>query len=230
MTDNRQDAKIEIGEDETLDEIRGVKIIQKRKGYRFSEDSLILADFPDLTGVKTAADLGTGSGIIAILLAMRSEELKVTGIELQETLYDMAVRNVLLSSLSERIEIVLGDVRNLRESFRGGSFDLVISNPPYYQAGKGRIGPNLERTLARHEVAITMRDIIGASEFLLKEGGRAVLVYPAERLDEVIATMKNSGLGPTRIRDVYTKEARIVMLEGKKGYLGDVMEEAPLRL
>lgn len=230
MKDNRQDAKIEIGEDETLDEIRGVKIIQKRKGYRFSEDSLILADFPDLTGVRIAADLGTGSGIIAIILAMRSPELKVTGIELQETLYDMAVRNVLLSSLSGRIEIVQGDIRNLKENFRGGSFDLVVSNPPFFQAGKGRIGPSKERTIARHEVAITMKDIVDASEFLLKEGGRVVLVYPAERRYEVITTMKDYGLGPTRIREVHTKEARIVILEGKKGYIGDVMEEAPLRL
>ena len=98
----------EVKDDETLDEIGGVTIIQKKRGYRFSADSILLADFPDLTGVTKAVDLGTGSGVIAILLAKRSQELSVVGIELQGTLFDLAVRNVDLSALSDRIEVVKG--------------------------------------------------------------------------------------------------------------------------
>ena len=106
---------IEVKDDETLDEIGGVRIIQKKKGYRFSADSLLLADFPDLTGVTKAVDLGTGSGVIAISLAKRSKELNVVGIELQDTLFDLAVRNVDLSSLSDRVEIIKGDLKDIKE-------------------------------------------------------------------------------------------------------------------
>jgi tRNA1Val (adenine37-N6)-methyltransferase len=219
-----------INADETLDEMRGVRVIQKRKGYRFSIDSILLADFADLTGVETAVDLGTGSGIIPILLARRSEELKLVGVELQEGLFDLAQRNVQINSLPEKIEIVKADIKGLKERFKGGGLDLVASNPPYYQVGKGRIGPNKERTLARHEVAVTMADVIEASEFLLKEGGRLVLVYPAFRKEEAVSMMKRYRIGPRRVREVHTREAEFVLIEGEKGYAGDLMEEAPLRL
>ncbi len=221
---------LEIHEDETLDEISGVRIIQKKKGYRFSVDSLLLADFPDLTDVKKAADLGTGSGIVAILLASRSEGLTVTGIELQSSLYDLAVRNVEMADLSGRMEIVKADIRHLRDEFEGESFDLVVSNPPYYPVGKGRTGPNTERTIARHEMAVTLKEVMDVSAFLLKRGGRVAVIYPAERRDGVLSAMRHSRIGPKRIREVHTKDVQLVMIEGEKGYNGELKVELPLLL
>ena len=221
---------IEINDDETLDEIRGVKIIQKKKGYRFSADSLLLADFPDLTGVIKAVDLGTGSGIVAILIAKKTQELRVVGMELQDALFDLARRNVDLSSLSQRVDIVKGDLKNIKGRFETGSSDLVVCNPPYYPLGKGRVGPNQERTVARHEVAVTMADIIGVSEYLLRNGGRVAMVYPASRLKEVISVMRKHKIGPRRVKEVRTNEAEVVLIEGEKGYEGELVEEAPLLL
>lgn len=217
-------------EDETLDEIRGTKIIQKKKGYRFSMDSLLLAEFVNLDGVKKAMDLGTGSGIIAILLAKRSAGLEVTGVELQDNLFDLAKRNIELSSLSDRVEIIKEDIRMLKNRFEGESFDLIASNPPYYPSGKGRIGPNRERTMARHEVAVTMTDIIEASSYLLRGGGRVVVIYPAGRLKEAISKMHKYSVGPRRVRKVYTSEAEVVLIEGERGYEGELLEEPPLYL
>jgi len=219
-----------INEDETLDEIRGVRIIQKKKGYRFSVDSLLLADFPDLHGIKKAIDLGTGSGVIAILLAKRSEELAVKGVELQNGLFDMARRNVEFLSLSDRVEIIKEDLRTLKGRVEGGSFDLVVCNPPYLPVGKGRIGPNVERTVARHEVAVTLTDIINISEYLLKDGGKAVLVYPAKRFKELFSTMRRFKIGPRRFKEVHTKDVELIIVEGEKGYEGEYAEEVPLRL
>lgn len=217
-------------EDETLDEIRGVKIIQKKKGYRFTTDSLLLAEFVNLEGVKKALDLGTGSGIIAILLAKQSDRLEVAGVELQDDLFDLARRNVELSSLSDRIKIIKGDIKMLKNRFEEGSFDLIVSNPPYYPAGKGRIGPNLERTVARHEVAVTMTDIIDASSFLLRKGGKVAMIYPAGRLKEAVSEMHKHGIGPKRVRKIYTSEAEVVLIEGEKGHEGELLEEPPLYL
>ncbi|MBI4746177.1 MAG: methyltransferase [Deltaproteobacteria bacterium] len=219
-----------INEDETLDEIGGVRIIQKKRGYRFSADSLLLADFPDLTGVTKVMDLGTGSGIIAILLARRSQEMSVVGVELQDTLFELAKRNVDLSSLSDRVEIVKGDMKGLKERFEAGRFDLVVCNPPYYPIGKGRIGPNLERTVARHEAAVTLADIIGASEYLLRDGGRVAVVYPADRYNEVISVMRRLKIGPLRAKEVHTKVVEVVLVEGKKGYAGELLLEPPFCL
>lgn len=221
---------IEVRNDETLDEIGGVRIIQKKRGYRFSGDSILLADFPDLTGVTKAVDLGTGSGVIAILLAKRSKEISVVGIELQDTLFDLAARNVDLSSLSDRVEIVKGDMKGIKERFEDGSFDLVVCNPPYYPIGKGRTGPNLERTVARHEVAVTLADIIEASEYLLRAGGRVAVVYPANRYNEVILQMQRVKIGPMRVKEVHTKVFEVVLIEGKKGYEGELLLEPPFCL
>ena len=220
----------EVKDDETLDEIGGVRIIQKKKGYRFSADSLLLADFPDLTGVTKAVDLGTGSGVIAISLAKRSQELYVVGIELQDTLFDLAVRNVDLSSLSDRVEIIKGDLKDIKERFEAGSFDLVVCNPPYYPLGKGRTGPNLERTVARHEVAVTLTDIIEASEYLLRDGGRVAVVFPANRYSDVISEMRRVKIGPMRVKEVHTKVVEVVLVEGKKGYAGELLLEPPFCL
>jgi len=220
----------EVKDDETLDEIGGVRIIQKKKGYRFSADSLLLADFPDLTGVTRAVDMGTGSGVIAILLAKRSQELSVVGIELQDTLFDLAVRNVDLSSLSDRVEIVKGDMKGIKQRLETGSFDLVVCNPPYYPLGKGRTWPNLERTVARHEVAVTLADIIEASEYLLRAGGRVAVVYPANRYNEVILEMQRVKIGPIRAKEVHTKVVEVIIVEGKKGYEGELLLEPPFCL
>lgn len=230
MIQSQGNIKVRMKKDETLDEIRGIQIIQKKNGYRFSMEAFLLSDFADIREVKRAIDLGTGSGVIALLLARRSQGLMVVGVELQEALSDMAERNVRLSSLSSRVEIVKYDLRILRDRFQGGSFDLVISNPPYYPVGKGRINLSMEKTVARHEVTATMSNIMEVSSFLLREKGRVVLIYPINRFKEVISTMDNMNIGIRRLKEIRTRYVQLVMVEGEKGYEGELVEEPPLCL
>jgi tRNA1(Val) A37 N6-methylase TrmN6 len=213
----------DIRQDETLGELFGgrLRILQKKKGYRFSIDAVLLAHFARLKRGERAIDLGAGSAVISIILALRFPRSgRISGLELQGQLADMANRSVALNRLEERVEILQGDIRNLPSSLEGKSFDVAVFNPPYRRAGSGRINPNEERALARHEIRGAAADFLKASDRLLKDGGRVYLIYPAKRMVEILHRMRVLGLEPKKMRIAYSRassEGDFVLVEGLKG-------------
>ncbi len=207
---------------ETIDSLRigDLRIIQARQGYRFSLDPVLLADFADLRPGERVVDLGTGSGIIPLLLAHSSQAGEIIGLEIQPTQVDRAKRNVALNDLGETIRIVDGDLRRIRQLFPAGHCQLVISNPPYRKPENGRIAPNDERAAARHELAGELGDFVAAAGWLLQNGGRFALIYLAERLPELLSLLSRNGIEPKRLRMIHprqTEPAKMVLVEGRKG-------------
>lgn len=219
--------------DETLDDLRlgGLKVIQARAGYRFSLDPILLCGFAGRQGVEAAVDLGTGSGVIPLILSRTSLINRIVGVELQPGLADRARRSVSLNGLEERIEIVEGDLRQLPRELGVGCFDLVLSNPPFRQGGSGRIAPNGERAAARHELAGGLADFLKTAALLLRSGGRCCLIYLAERLTDLLVELRRAGLEPKRLRMVQSREgegARLVLVEARKGGRPGLAVEPPL--
>lgn len=210
-------------EGETLDELFGgrLRIFQKKRGYRFSIDAILLADFVKLKRGETVIDLGAGSGVIGIVLARRFPRGgRIVGLELQGQLADMARRSVEINQLEERVDILQSDVRGVRTSLAAESFDVAVFNPPYRKTGSGRTNPDEERALARHEIRGTAADFLAASAYLLKDGGRVYLIYPAKRMVEVLQRMRTLNLEPKKLKVVYSRASSggdFVLVEGLKG-------------
>lgn len=218
---------------ETIDElsIGNLKLIQAQQGYRFSLDPVLLVRFVMLRGEERVVDLGSGSGVIPLLLAKLSAAKELVGVELQPGLAERARRNVELNSLQQRVRILEGDLRRIRKLLSSGCADLVVSNPPYRQVGRGRISPADERAAARHELAGGLNDFVAAAGWLLNDGGRFVLIYLAERLPELLGAMTAAGIEPKRLRMVHPKQgdpARMVLVEGRKRGRPGLLVEAPL--
>jgi tRNA1Val (adenine37-N6)-methyltransferase len=219
--------------DETLDDLTvgNLKILQAKNGYRFSIDPVLLSAFiPSLKNTRVA-DLGTGNGIIPLLLSSRQEAQSITGIELQLAMVERARHSVQLNGLEELIRIVQGDIRILPEELCAGSFDIVTANPPYRKQDSGRVAADDERAMARHELAGGIDDFLRAAAFLLNSGGGFYIVYLAERLAELLSGMRCFRLEPKRLRTVHSREgvpARMVLVEGRKNGSPGMVVEAPL--
>jgi len=208
-------------EGETVDELLGrrVKILQKEKGYRFSVDALLLAHFVRVKKGDLIVDLGTGSGVIAITVAQRKECGHVIAVDIQQELVDMARRSVILNNLEEKVDIRHGDIREIETLFRPRSFDVSIFNPPYRKASSGKLNPDAEKSVARHEIKGTMHDFLKASVYLLRKSGRAYIIYPATRMVELLSSMRTAGVEPKRMRIVHSlnvSRGEFVLVEGIK--------------
>jgi len=209
-------------EDETIDEILGgkLRIIQEKKGYRFSLDAFLLTHFIRLKKGDHIIDLGTGSGVIAIIMGTRKECGRVVGIDVQEKLVDMAKRSVEVNTLSGKVEIRQGDVKQIEQLFPSLSFDVVIFNPPYRKLKSGRINPNDQKSIARHEIKSTLNDFLHASVYVLKKSGRVYIIYSATRIVELLSAMKATGIEPKRMQIVHSysvSRGEFVLVEGIKG-------------
>ena len=193
-------------EDETLDTLfeGKLKLFQGRRGYRFSLDALLLAHFMTCRRGETIADLGTGNGVIALTLAYLHSSLSITGVEIQLSMVDRASRNVRMNGFQERVTISQADVRNIQETFSPESFAAVVCNPPYRRTTSGRISPNVERKIARHEIAAGLADFLRAGAYLLPIKGRIAMVYPALRVVDLLQSMRNANLEPKRLRMVHS--------------------------
>jgi tRNA1Val (adenine37-N6)-methyltransferase len=205
--------------DETLDTIKGVKLFQSKKGYRFSMDAVLLENFIKAGQSARGIELGTGSGIISILLAKRLKKARITGIEIQKPLAEKARRNVNLNDLEEKIEILEADILSLRKLFPPNKFDFVFSNPPFRKTRTGLISDDDERAAARHEINIKLPDLIDTAAYLLKNAGRFYLIYHPFRLIELITLLKSKRLEPKRMRFVHSRrdeEAKMVLIEAAK--------------
>ncbi len=218
---------------ETIDSLysEGIKLIQAKDGYRFSLDPVLLAYFVTLRDGEDVLDLGTGCGVLPLLLARRDPGLRAVGWERQPQMVDRALRGVGLSGMSQRISVVEADLRDHRELVAAESFSLVVTNPPYRAMTSGRIAPGDERAAARHELAGGLNDFLVAASWCLKGGGRFAIVYLAERLSELLVGMTGVGIEPKRLRMVHSragKSARMVLVEGRKGGNPGLHVEAPL--
>lgn len=218
---------------ETLDTVQvgQVKVLQPQAGYRFSLDSLLLCAFADIPARAQVIDLGTGSGVIPLLLARAGKGRAFVGIELQAEMAGRAARSVALNRLGEVIRVICADVRDLPSKFSAGSFDAVVTNPPYRTPASGRVAPGAERGAARHELAGGLTDFLRAAAFVLNNGGRFCIVYLAERLAELLDEMRTFRLEPKRLRLVHSRfgdPAKLVLVEGRKNARPGLKVEMPL--
>lgn len=208
--------------EETLDTLYAgqLKILQKKEGYRFAIDALLLASFVQAQPEEKVIDLGTGCGIIPLLLIHQQKVGKIIGVEIQPALVDLARRNVLLNNFSGQIEIWEKDYRELKGETWHQIFDLVIANPPYRQLGSGRLNPHPEKAIARHELKATLLDTLQVARHILKEKGRLALIYPARRLIDLLTELRQNRLEPKKLRFVHSRlkeEACLVLVEALKG-------------
>lgn len=219
--------------DETLDTLfQGkLKIVQRKRGYRFSIDAVLLAHFVKLRDGEEVVDLGTGNGVIPLVLACLYSTVRVVGLELQEEMVERALRNVDLNRLGERVRIVQGDICSVEKLFSPESFDAVVCNPPYRGAATGRMNPDPEKRIARHEIKSRLADFLRAGSYLLRGGGRMALVYPATRMVDLLQTMRQEEIEPKRLRLVQSFEkstATLVLVEGVKGAGSELKVLSPL--
>ena len=212
---------------------QGGPVFCQAEHFKIGTDSVLLADFANTSGAKRGIDLGGASGIIGLLLLVRSEKLHMTELEIVPEACELARENMERNNLSDRSAVVCGDIRAHRELFKTGSFDLVVSNPPYFASGGGKLSPDADRAAARGEVMCTLDDICTAASFLLRTGGTFALVHKPERLSEVLCTMTAHGIEPKRLRFVChdaDSKPNLVLIEGRRGGHPGMTVEANLVL
>jgi tRNA1Val (adenine37-N6)-methyltransferase len=198
---------------------------QHRDGYRFSVDAVLLAHFFTPQPAETVLDLGTGCGIIPLILAYRRPGLRLTGLELQPQLVELARYNVESNGLADRVRILAGDLRVLDTLLAPGSFQRVVCNPPYRKVDEGRQNPDPEQAVARHELRADLEAVVRASDWLLPVGGKVDLIFPAARRAELLTVMREVGFAPGRMQAVHGYPGgpgKLILLEGIKGGGGDL--------
>lgn len=209
---------------------RTVILEQDEAGYRYSIDPFLLVQFFQGVSGAEVVDLGTGVGVIPLLLAQRLAG-NFTGVELQPRPAALARQNVELNGLQERIRILEADLRDHRQLFAPQSVDLVVSNPPFRRLGTGRTAPDPQRASARHELAGGLEEFADAAAYLLKQGGRFGVIYLAERLTHLLTVLAARKLEPKRMRLVHSRAgdpARLVLLEARRNGRPGLQVEAPL--
>lgn len=219
--------------DERIDELHrnGYQIIQNPNKFCFGMDAVLLSGFAKVKQNETCLDLGTGTGIIPILLEAKTLGKQFVGLEIQEESASMARRSVLLNKQEEKVQIVTGDIKEASSIFGAASFDVVTSNPPYMTNQHGLQNPDLPKAIARHEVLCTLDDVVREAARVLKPNGRFYMVHRPFRLVEIISCMTKYKLEPKRMKLVYPyvdKEPNMVLIEAIKGAKSMVKVEAPL--
>ena len=217
----------------TRDDLKlfGLQLLQPRLGYRFSLDALLLAEFARLPDRAVVADLGTGCGVIPLVLARKTPDARFVACESNPDMASLARENVRANGLDGRIEMVVDDVLNLRTRFPVSSFDVVVSNPPFRSPRSGKTSPHAGRDAARHETTAGLADFLAAAKYLVKPSGRICLIYPPSRLAEFIRCAADLKLAMLRLRMVHgtgQTVAKMFLVELAKGRRGDVTVEPPL--
>ena len=207
---------IKPGPDETIDALLDgrLKVIQSRGGYRFSVDALFLADFVIVRAGDFLIDLGTGCGVIPLLLLLTTPLHHAVGIEIQPELACQASSNIMLNRLLGKMNILRADIRH--PPLSPGTADVVTCNPPYRKPNTGRINPNASRAIARHEILVSLEDILATARYLLKAKGRFTTIYSAERLIDLLSQARRFNLEPKRLQVIYPdmkSSAKLVLVE-----------------
>jgi len=209
----------------------GLTVRQPEQGYRFSLDALLLADFARLPEGALVADLGTGCGIIPLVLARTRADLRFVAVESNPEMAALAVENASGNRFEERIDIVCDDILSHRSRFPDSTFDVVLSNPPFRTPRSGRVSPHAGRDAARHETSAGLADFLAAAKYLVKPSGRICFVYLPARLGELISCARDMKLAVLRLRMVHGSEraaAKIFLVELAKGRRGELTVEPPL--
>ena len=195
-------------------------ITQDAAGYRFSLDAIVLAHHTDTHAGESVLDLGTGCGIVALILAYRNPDIRVYGVEIQDELADLAVSNVVANHMQNRITVLCRDMRDLKPRMIGGPVDVIVCNPPYRKPNSGRLNPDPQRAVARHEIKVSLIDVLGTVRCMLRTAGRFVAVYTAERSAELLSQMRLEGIEPKFIRAIHSQidaAAKLILVVGIKG-------------
>ena len=212
----------DLMENERLDDLQrnGLKIIQKTDGFCFGMDAVLLSGFASVKPGERALDLGTGTGIIPLLLSAKTKGEHFTGLEIQTEIMKMAQRSVALNGLEKKIDIIQGDIKEASRIFGAASFDVVTSNPPYMNDAHGLKNPGDVKAISRHEVLCTLEDVVREGTKALKPGGRFYMVHRPHRLAEIITVMRQYKLEPKRMKFVHPfadKDANMVLIEAVRG-------------
>ncbi len=213
---------VQLKADERIDDLErnGYGIIQKKDGFCFGMDAVLLSGFINVLPGEKVLDLGTGTGIIPILLEAKTKGKSFTGLEIQAEIADMARRSVRLNGLEEKINIVTGDIKEADRLFAPASFDVVTSNPPYMNNADGLKNPGEMKAISRHEVLCTLEDVIREGARLVRPGGKVYLVHRPRRLVELINILSRYKLEPKRIKFVHPfadRDANMVLVEAVRG-------------
>jgi tRNA1Val (adenine37-N6)-methyltransferase len=193
---------------------------QPQSGYRFSIDAVILSHLACPQAGETVLDLGTGCGVIPIMLAFRHPEIRVIGVEIQPTLFDLARQNVAANRMTHRIRIVHKDMGQLSLADIDGPVEQVVTNPPYRQRGSGRINADSQRAVARHELRVDLETVLVTARRMLQTSGRFSIIYPSVRTVDLVAAMRSTGLEPKKMTMIHSKpasSASLVAITGIKG-------------
>ena len=219
-----------VGADETLDILcgGGIEVVQKKTGYRFSIDAILLANFIRVKKHERVLDIGTGCGIIPIYMSRRGCKNEMVGVEIQEDLYNVALKNRILSSC-DNVAFLHDDIKSCFRALKKTPFHVVVSNPPYTGERTGRQSPGSSRLVARYESRLNLSDLTSISSDLLYKKGRFYVIYPSRRLGEVISTARSNKLEPKRLRFIYPqkeKESNLFLAEFiKEGGIGTTVEK-----
>ncbi|MCR4901238.1 MAG: tRNA1(Val) (adenine(37)-N6)-methyltransferase [Butyrivibrio sp.] len=224
---------IDLRPGERIDDLQrnGYRIIQDPSRFCFGMDAVLLSGFAAAGEGAKVLDLGTGTGIIPILMEAKTKAAYLIGLEIQEESADMARRSVFLNDLQDKIEIINGDIKEAGDIFDAASFDVITSNPPYMINQHGLQNPESPKAIARHEVLCTLEDVVKASARLLKPGGKLYMVHRPFRLAEMMVIMHDYKIEPKRMRLVYPfvdHEPNMVLIEGVRGGKSRMTVESPL--
>jgi len=222
-----------IKEDETIDDLqlKGLKLIQKKDGFKFGIDAVLLSDFACIKNKHKVMDLCTGTGIIPFLVYGKYTPQSVYGLEIQEDMIDMAKRSIQLNSLEEKVFFINEDLKNIEFLKKLQKFDVVTVNPPYKLNDAGIINPNDKLAIARHEILCNLEDVISTSRVLLKDNGRLFMIHRPERLADIFTLMRKYKIEPKRVKMIHPKIGKapnIVLVEGQRDGGEYLKWEAPL--
>lgn len=214
--------KIELKEKERIDDLeyKDLKIIQNKDGFCFGIDAVLLSDFArNIKKNSKVIDLGTGTGIISILLCGKTELKEIIGVEVQKEVYDMACRSAKLNNLEDRLKVINANILNLDNILENNSFDVIVTNPPYKKQNTGVINEDEKKLISRHEILADLEDFIRVSSRLLKYKGEFYMIHRPERLADIFCLMRNYKIEPKEVRLIFSNNnsaPKMVMIKGVK--------------
>ena len=226
--------EIKLKDNERVDDLeyKNLKIIQNKNGFCFGIDSVLLSDFAkDIRNNSTVLDLGTGTGILGILLCAKTKLSKIYGIDIQEDVCEMASRSIKLNNLENKFEIINKNIKDLKHIFEENTFDAIVSNPPYKKANSGLKNESKTKLVSRHEITASLEDFISISSKMLKNNGNLYMVHRPERLSDLFFLLKKYNLEPKKLRLVqsyYDSNPKLILVKATKNAKPFLNIESPL--